>query len=151
MRTCLRGPPSRGGSCRPSRAPLGNPNLTTGVVTGTLGSTEPTGQPLTYAVNPHAEINDSQFGGGLHLHPTTAARLAAGTTTTPVSHTALGYEKHNPDGAGTRQCPRRNPGQDGVDRHQLGREVPTRTRPDYRPRERRPLRGNRRAKATKTS
>ena len=30
-------------------------------------------------------------------------------------------------------------------------KFPTRTRPDYRPRERRPLRGNRRAKATKTS
>jgi hypothetical protein len=30
-------------------------------------------------------------------------------------------------------------------------KFPTRTRPDYRPRERRPLRGNRRVKATKTS
>ena len=29
----------------------------------------------------------------------------------------LGYEKHDPAGAGTGQYPQRHPGQDGVDRH----------------------------------
>lgn len=63
---------------------VGTPNLTTGVVTGTVEFTEPAGQPLTYAVstNPALGIVTVTAAGAFTYTPTTAARLATADTFT---------------------------------------------------------------------
>ncbi len=63
---------------------VGTPNLTTGVVTGTVGFSEPAGQPLTYAVstNPALGIVTVTAAGAFTYTPTTAARLATTDTFT---------------------------------------------------------------------
>ena len=70
---------------------VGTPDLTTGVVTGTLGFTQPAGQPLTYAVttNPTQGSVTISSTGTYTYTPTTAARLAAGSTTPVVDTFAV--------------------------------------------------------------
>jgi len=63
---------------------VGVPNQTTGVVTGSLNVTDPDGNPLTYTVttSPAAGTVTVQAGNFTYT-PTQAARLRAGSTTTP--------------------------------------------------------------------
>jgi VCBS repeat-containing protein len=65
---------------------VGVPDTMTGVVSGTLGFTEPAGQPLTYAVtsNPTQGSVTVTSTGAYTYTPATTARLAAATTAAVV-------------------------------------------------------------------
>lgn len=73
----------------PGTATITSTNTTTGVVTGTLGFTDPQNLALTYTVStkPTTGTVTVSKTGTFTYTPTTAARRAAGTTTSPVSDT----------------------------------------------------------------